>query len=174
MTTPPVDPVRAAPSSAEAPYALATGEPAAYRLRIFHELYGPASRRVLLAAGLQRGMRVADVGCGVGMVTAWLAEQVGPEGQVVGIDESAAQLAQAREPGLITSEALESTLVEMRRATADETVLAVMPRMSQVWARKPGPHAGGQGGEGERASRRRSGYRGRAPGREGARWPGEH
>jgi hypothetical protein len=40
--------------------------------------------------------------------------------------------------GLITAERLESTLVEMRRLGADGTVLAVMPRMAQVWARKPG------------------------------------
>jgi SAM-dependent methyltransferase len=41
-------------------------------------------------------MRVADLGCGVGMVTALLAELVGPGGYVVGIDSSGAQLAQAR------------------------------------------------------------------------------
>jgi ubiquinone/menaquinone biosynthesis C-methylase UbiE len=76
---------------------LATGQAAAYRLRILHQLYGPGTRRVLLEAGLRRGMRVADLGCGVGMVTALLAELVGPEGQVVGIDSSGAQLAQARE-----------------------------------------------------------------------------
>jgi SAM-dependent methyltransferase len=234
---------------------------------------------VLLDAGLQRGMRVADLGCGVGMVTALLADLVGPEGHVAGIDFSGAQLAQARarlqghhtptrflkasatatglprasfdlvycrfllihladpegalremygllrpngilvcedgdltsagseppsaleafadlfgrlgpvrgvdytlghrlfhmaraagfpapeitfnqpvlargenkrmlelsvaeagpafiEAGLITAEELERTLVEMRRLAADETVLAVMPRMAQVWARK--------------------------------------
>jgi SAM-dependent methyltransferase len=39
--------------------------------------------------------------------------------------------------GLITAEELEYTLVEMRRLNADGTVLAVMPRMAQVWARKP-------------------------------------
>src|SRR5262249_55970641 len=50
-----------------------------------------------LEAGLQRGMRVADLGCGVGMVTALLSELVGPEGRVVGIDFSGAQLAEARE-----------------------------------------------------------------------------
>jgi SAM-dependent methyltransferase len=239
---------------------------------------------VLLDAGLQPGMRVADFGCGVGMVTDWLAELVGPWGHVVGIDASAAQLAQAlqqlkthgtnasfvrasatatglptdsfdlvycrfllihlpeperalgemrrllkpngilvcedgdltssgSEPpsalsafadlwgrlgpkrgldytlgrrlfhmvqaagfphpeitfnqpvlargenkrllelsvaeagpafvdaGLITTEELEGTLEEMRRLNADESVLAVMPRMAQVWARKPGAHA---------------------------------
>jgi SAM-dependent methyltransferase len=41
-------------------------------------------------------MRVADFGCGVGMVTGLLADIVGPQGRVVGIDASAAQLAQAR------------------------------------------------------------------------------
>src|SRR5262249_51758271 len=39
--------------------------------------------------------------------------------------------------GLITAEALHRTLVEMRQASANETVLALMPRMAQVWARKP-------------------------------------
>jgi hypothetical protein len=47
------------------------------------------------------------------------------------------------EAGLITAEELESTLVEMQRLSADETVLAVMPRMAQVWARKPAPLTGG-------------------------------
>jgi SAM-dependent methyltransferase len=76
---------------------LATGEAADYRLRLLHGLYGPGTRRVLLESGLRRGMHVADLGCGVGMVTALLAELVGPEGHVVGIDSSAAQLAQAGE-----------------------------------------------------------------------------
>ena len=78
-------------------YALATGGAAAYRLGILHELYGPGTRRVLLESGLRSGMRVADLGCGVGTVTALLAELVGPGGHVVGIDASGAQLAQARE-----------------------------------------------------------------------------
>jgi SAM-dependent methyltransferase len=78
-------------------YVLATGQAAAYRLRLLHGLYGEGTRRVLLEAGLRPGMRVADLGCGVGMVTALLAGLVGPEGHVVGIDASAAQLAQARE-----------------------------------------------------------------------------
>jgi SAM-dependent methyltransferase len=77
-------------------YALATGEAAAYRLGLLHGLYGEGTRRVLLDAGLRHGMHVADLGCGVGMVTALLADLVGPEGHVVGIDTSAAQLAHAR------------------------------------------------------------------------------
>ena len=267
-------------------YALATGEAAAYRMNILHGLSGSGTRRVLLTAGLRRGMRVADLGCGVGMVTALLAELVGPGRHVVGIDASGAQLARARqrlngirtnvrfveasatdtglapgsfdlvycrfllihlpeperalremftllrpdgilvcedgdltaagseppsaldafadlwgrlgprrgldytlgrrlyqmvqaagfpapkvslnqpvrargeskrflelsvaeagpafiEAGLITAEALDRTLAEMRRLNADEAVLAVMPRMAQVWARKPALSPGG-------------------------------
>jgi hypothetical protein len=41
------------------------------------------------------------------------------------------------EAGLMTAKELERTLVEMRRCNDDESVLAVMPRMAQVWARKP-------------------------------------
>jgi SAM-dependent methyltransferase len=238
---------------------------------------------VLLESGLRRGMRVADLGCGVGMVTALLADLVGPGGHVVGIDASGAQIDQARErlnggtnvsfvqasatdtglpresfdlvycrfllmhlteperalremggllkpngilvcedgdltsagseppsalgafselwgrlgptrgvdytlgrrlfqmvqaagfpapevsfnqpvvargenkrllelsvaeagpafvgAGLVTAEQLGRSLEEMRRLAADETVLAVMPRMTQVWARKPAPHS---------------------------------
>jgi SAM-dependent methyltransferase len=86
-------PVPTAPGT----YVLATGQAAAYRLHILHDLYERGTLRLLLGAGLRRGMRVADVGCGVGMVTALLAQLVGPEGHVVGIDCSGAQLAQARE-----------------------------------------------------------------------------
>jgi SAM-dependent methyltransferase len=77
-------------------YALATGEAAAERLHILHSLYGPGTRQVLLRAGLQPGMRVADLGCGVGMVTELLVELVGLYGHVVGVDSSPAQLAQTR------------------------------------------------------------------------------
>jgi SAM-dependent methyltransferase len=77
-------------------YVLATGEAATTRLRVLHNLYGPGARRVLLQAGLERGMRVADLGCGVGMTTGLLADLVGPTGHVVGVDASGAQIAEAR------------------------------------------------------------------------------
>jgi SAM-dependent methyltransferase len=77
-------------------YVLAAGEEADYRLSLLHNLYGEGTKRVLAAAGLQHGMRVADLGCGVGTVTKLLREQVGSEGEVVGVDFSAAQLVQAR------------------------------------------------------------------------------
>jgi len=39
--------------------------------------------------------------------------------------------------GLITAEALDGGLIAMRQLAEDETVLGLMPRMAQVWARKP-------------------------------------
>src|SRR6185503_8028357 len=79
-------------AAAKDPYVLETGEAAAYRLSILHGLYGPGTRQLLGAAGLRPGMRVADVGCGVGMVTALMGEMVGVGGHVVGFDVSDAQL----------------------------------------------------------------------------------
>lgn len=100
-------------------YVLATGATAANRLRILHSIYGPGARRLLEQAGIRRGMRVADLGCGVGMVTQLLAELVGPTGEVVGVDFSAAQLEQARTllPAALTN-------VSFIAASATDTGLA--------------------------------------------------
>ena len=38
---------------------------------------------------IKRGMRVLELGCGVGDVSLWIARLVGPTGLVVGVDESA-------------------------------------------------------------------------------------
>ena len=87
-------------SSAAVPsreYALQTGQAAVRRLHILHDIYSPAGKRALVRAGLTSGMRVADFGCGVGVVSRMLAEMVGPEGTVTGIDVNAAQLEQASE-----------------------------------------------------------------------------
>ena len=77
-------------------YALATGEAAVYRLTLLDSVHSSGTRQLLERAGLETGMRVADLGCGVGLVTRVLAEMVGPRGSVVGVDVSKDQLAQAR------------------------------------------------------------------------------
>jgi SAM-dependent methyltransferase len=97
---------------------LATGSAAAHRLKLLHSLYGPGARRVLLQAGIQPGMRVADLGCGVGTVTTLLAELVGPTGEVVGLDFSGAQIEEAR--SLVPPELSNVTFVE---ASATDTGL---------------------------------------------------
>lgn len=54
------------------------------------------TRRLLEAAGIRPGMRVLDVGCGLGKVAALVADLVGDAGQVVGLDRDAGVLAMAR------------------------------------------------------------------------------
>ncbi|MBV8832963.1 MAG: methyltransferase domain-containing protein [Acidobacteriaceae bacterium] len=79
------------------PYVLATGAATVRRLHVLHNIYSLAGKRILLQAGLTEGMRVADFGCGVGVVTRMLAQIVGPSGSVTGIDVDGAQLEQAAE-----------------------------------------------------------------------------
>jgi len=57
--------------------ALAVG----WRLTIY-AIHGLVLKRLFLT----QGMRVADIGCGPGRLTARIAKQVGPNGDVVGID----------------------------------------------------------------------------------------
>lgn len=77
-------------------YILPTGARDLERLRLLDQVYGPASHAVLRRAGLAEGLRVAEVGCGTGNVTCWLARQVGRRGAVVGIDKNLPQVEQAR------------------------------------------------------------------------------
>jgi len=99
-------------------YVLATGEAAAHRLRLLHNIYGAGARQLLTRAGIQPGMRVADMGCGVGMVTQLLAELVGPDGEAFGVDFSGAQITQATQ--LLPPEFPNVSFVE---ASATETGL---------------------------------------------------
>jgi ubiquinone/menaquinone biosynthesis C-methylase UbiE len=96
------------------PYVLATGAAAVRRLHVLHDVYSPVGRRVLLQAGLKPGMKVADFGCGVGVVTRMLAEMVGPWGHVTGVDVNGAQLEQAAD--LCTDEGWTNTAFLERSA----------------------------------------------------------
>lgn len=56
------------------------------RLEIQSAFFEPMTRRTLDKAGIKKGMRCLDVGCGAGSVTRILAEMVGKKGQAVGTD----------------------------------------------------------------------------------------
>lgn len=56
----------------------------------------PLERRILAEAGLAAGQRALDIGCGPGLVSQLMAEQVGDQGSVVGVDISETLLEQAR------------------------------------------------------------------------------
>lgn len=71
---------------------MATGEAAARRLRLIDSIFGPYTRELLISVGLDAGSRVAEIGCGVGLVAFWMAERVGGAGFVAAVDASAAQI----------------------------------------------------------------------------------
>jgi len=55
------------------------------------------TERLIRDADIVEGMRVLDLGCGGGAVTLLVADAVGPDGQVVGIDRTERVLEKARE-----------------------------------------------------------------------------
>jgi 2-polyprenyl-3-methyl-5-hydroxy-6-metoxy-1,4-benzoquinol methylase len=86
------------PSSGDAEYILGHSPSEYERLIEQGALLGSLTERVLRAAGCTTGMRVLDVGCGVGEVVRVVGEIVGPTGSVVGVDvdEDAVVLARIR------------------------------------------------------------------------------
>ena len=56
------------------------------RLDLLAQVMARPPRRSLDAAGVGPGMTAVDVGCGAGHVSRALAERVGPDGRVVGLD----------------------------------------------------------------------------------------
>src|SRR5258707_6426475 len=84
------------PEAAPPAYALGHSERELQRLAVQARLVEPITRRFLVEAGIAPGMRVLDVGSGVGDVAFLAAKLVGQSGEVVGTDRSTAALAVAR------------------------------------------------------------------------------
>jgi ubiquinone/menaquinone biosynthesis C-methylase UbiE len=84
------------PSDSADSYALGRSDAETRRLILQHQLYGPFTRQFLTAAGITAGMKVLDVGSGAGDVALLLADLVGPQGQVIGVDVNAEILQLAR------------------------------------------------------------------------------
>jgi SAM-dependent methyltransferase len=86
-------------------YVLGRSEAESQRLIKQSNFLRPSTERVFRKAGVAEGMRVLDLGCGVGDVSFLAAELVGPTGSVLGID---------LDPGVLT----------VARQRADETGLS--------------------------------------------------
>ena len=100
-------------------YTLKVGNEGAQRLDLLDDILGPYSRQFLLDAGLRHGMKVLELGCGIGNTTVWIAGQIGGSGHVVAADASEEQIEYAR------SRCERSGLrnVEFRVATAETLML---------------------------------------------------
>jgi cyclopropane fatty-acyl-phospholipid synthase-like methyltransferase len=72
------------------------GEDELARLELQGRALAPATRMIFETAGIRPGMRVLDLGCGVGDVAFVAASLVGPDGHVVGVDRSPHALTRAR------------------------------------------------------------------------------
>lgn len=101
------------------PYTLRLSEAELSRYRMMAEVARKAEADLWAAAGIRAGARVADVGCGPGAMLAVLADMVGPDGRVSGVDgdEEAVRHAQAA----IDAEGLAQADVHVGRA--DQTGL---------------------------------------------------
>ena len=82
------------PSTPEHVYGRSPEEHA--RLTLQARILRPYTERFFRAAGLVPGMRVLDIGSGIGDVAMLAAEIVGPNGRVVGIDKDSSFLEHAR------------------------------------------------------------------------------
>src|SRR4030095_15790859 len=82
------------PSTTEHVYGRSPEEHA--RLALQARILRPYTERFFRAAGLAPGMRVLDIGSGIGDVAMLAAEIVGPNGRVVGIDRDPSFLETAR------------------------------------------------------------------------------
>jgi demethylmenaquinone methyltransferase/2-methoxy-6-polyprenyl-1,4-benzoquinol methylase len=96
------------------------------RMNRFQE---PEARAAIADLHLPAGSRGLDVGCGVGLYALWLAEAIGPHGQVVGIEPSAERIAAAQD---LVGSRLEAGRLELR--CGDGTALAAADRsFDWVW-----------------------------------------
>ena len=77
------------PAGGSEGYALGRSEAETARLIAQHQLFGHLTREFFVAAGITKGMKVLDVGSGAGDVSLTLAQLVGPQGIVIGVDNNA-------------------------------------------------------------------------------------
>jgi len=84
-------------SAAHEQYALGRSRWEYGRLARQAEIMKPMTRRLFEDAGIRSGMTVLDLGSGAGDVAMLLAEMVGPEGRVIGLDLDDDAMQHARE-----------------------------------------------------------------------------
>ena len=84
-------------------YSLGHSDRELKRLSVQARLIEPITRRFLVEGGIREGMRVLDVGSGVGDVAFLVADLVGPGGSVVGADRADNALAVARQRAMAKS-----------------------------------------------------------------------
>jgi ubiquinone/menaquinone biosynthesis C-methylase UbiE len=111
-------------------YVLGHADVEVQRLLLQGRLYDGYTEHALRLAGLRRGMRVLDIGCGPGDVSFIAARLVGPSGSVLGVDAAPEMIELARdraaEQGLSAAHFTQSAIDAI---ALDEPVDAVVGRL---------------------------------------------
>ena len=123
----------------DAQYTMGRSEAETRRLIEQSQLYDGVTRRFLNAAGIEKGMKVLDIGSGAGDVALTLAEFVGNDGAVVGVDVNAEILETARsraETGGITN--VEFIAGDARTLDLSDDFDAIVGRLVLMYMAEPG------------------------------------
>jgi len=94
---------------------------------------------VLWSAGIEKGMRVLDLGCDVGDLSLIAGEMVGPTGLVVGVDRSAAAVAAAERRAAQAGQCywVRFTAAELDAFRPQETFDAIIGRLILMYLPDP-------------------------------------
>jgi ubiquinone/menaquinone biosynthesis C-methylase UbiE len=93
----------------------------------------------LRAAGVERGMRVLDLGCGFGETSLLVAKVVGASGLVVGVDPSAEAIGVAEKRATTASQCYWARFVvaDLHTFVLDELFDVIIARLSSLDWREP-------------------------------------
>ena len=116
--------------SVDTDYVLGTHDAEISRLHLQHGIWQTLVRDCWARAGITPGQHVIDIGCGPGFASVDLAEAVGPEGRVTGIERSERFIAHAE--ALCAARGLEN--VSFRHADVMLDALAV-EGADAIWCR---------------------------------------
>lgn len=119
-------------------YPIGENESQTRRLVTQAQLYDPSTRVFFRAAGIGQGMRVLELGTGVGDVTLLLAELVGPSGRIIGIELNppAAQTARTRVQ-TVGWRNVDIRVGDIESVQLDEEFDAVVGRFVLMWLPNP-------------------------------------
>jgi len=70
------------------------------RLALMSQLLDPMHRRYIESLGISCDARVLEVGCGNGSMSAWMADYIAPDGQIVALDLDLSLVDNVRAPGV--------------------------------------------------------------------------
>jgi SAM-dependent methyltransferase len=122
----------------DVPYPLGHASEEVARLMLQGAFYRDLTDDFLRHAGIERGMRVLDVGCGVGDVTLLAAELVGPFGVALGIDRGEAAVAVAAERAACAGvDQVQFQVADAATVVLDEPVDAVIGRLVLMYQPDP-------------------------------------